>query len=128
VLIVTTTEERLQNMRRDAQERVDPKKKGTHVFLITTRERCRIDLERPLRVFDDHIWWSTKIGYDNPRRLFLDTCPKCHQSVDPSNEAHVVLNAVPEPLSCPPATTLLPDQLPAGAEPVYAHTVCPGHR
>ena len=126
VLIVTTTEERLQNMRRDAQERVDPKKKGTHVFLITTRDRCRINLERPLRVFDEHIWWSTKTGYDNPRKLFLDACPKCYQLIDPANEPHEILNADSR-LTLAPATSPLPALLPDD-EPIYAHTNCPGHR
>lgn len=126
VLIVTTTEERVRNMRRVAQERVDPKKKGTHVFLLTTRDRCRINLERPLRVFDDHIWWSTKIGYDNPRKLFLDACPKCHQLIDPANEPHEILNADTRIVLAPassPLSNLLPD-----VAPIYAHTNCPGHR
>ncbi|MFI5397697.1 MAG: replication-relaxation family protein [Candidatus Binatia bacterium] len=126
VLIATTTEERLQNMRREAQERVDPKKKGTHVFLLTTLDRCRIDLEQPLRVFDDHLWWSTKIGYDNPRKLFLDACPKCHQLIDTANEPHEILNADPR-VALAPATSPLPDLLPDDA-PLYAHTTCPGHR
>jgi hypothetical protein len=127
LLIVTTTEGRAHNMRAMAQERVDPKKKGTHAFLITTREHCRIDLESPLRVFDEHIWWSTKIGYENPRKLFLDQCPKCYQLIDTGNESYVVLNAVPEPLACAPGTTLLPGYLPADIDPQYAHHACPGH-
>lgn len=124
-LIVTTSEERAQNMCRTAQEAVDPKKKGTHAFLVSTLDRCRIDLERLHAVFDEPLWWSTKVGYDNPRKLFLDACPKCHQLIDPSNEPHEILNSDPRVVLAP-ASTPLNDFLPANA-PVYAHTDCPGH-
>lgn len=124
-LIVTTTEERAQNMRRTAQQDVDPKKKGTHAFLLTTLDRCRIDVDRPLDVFYEPVWWSTKAAYDNPRKLFLDACPKCHQLIDPSNEPHEILNATSR-LVLAPASTPLDGLLPDA--PQYAHTECPGHR
>jgi len=71
------------------------------------------------------VWWSTKVGYDNPRKLFLDTCPKCHQLIDPANEPHEILGTDPRVVLAP-ASSPLPDFLPD--EPVYAHTDCPGHR
>lgn len=126
LLFVTTSDARLHNLRRVTQERVDPARKGTHSFLLTTMDRCHLDPENPLRVFDDPVWFSSKRGYDNPRPFFLQTCPRCHQSVDTSNEAYVVLNAIPQPLICAPSATLLPEHLPA--DPEYAHHECPGLR
>lgn len=124
VLFVTTSEERAMNMRLTAQEDVDPKKKGTHIFLLTTLDRCRIDLERSPAVFDEPLWWSTKVGYDNPRKLFLDACPKCHQLIDPSNEPHEIVSSDPR-IVLAPASTPLAEFLPMD-DPLYAHTVCPG--
>jgi len=123
-LFVTTNDGRLHNMRRVAQDLVDPARKGTHSFLLTTMDRCQADPGSPLRAFDEPIWFSTKRGYDNPRPLFLQVCPICHQHVDPSNEAYVVVNALPHTLSCAPGTTLLPEHLPT--DPEYAHHQCPG--
>lgn len=121
VLFVTTTEERLHNMRAAAQE-VDPKKKGSHFFLFSTHDRCTLD--DPEALFTDPVWWTAKIRYDNPRQLFLETCPKCNQLIDPANEPHEILNADP-PVALAPASSPLPDLLPDDA-PVYAHTHCPG--
>ncbi len=110
-LFVTTTAQRARNMSRVAQEYVDPKKKGTHVFLLSTFDRCRLDLDAPLRVFDDHVWWSTKVGYDNPRKLFLDTCPKCHQLIDTANEPHEILNSDPRVVLAPASSPPSPEAL-----------------
>jgi hypothetical protein len=120
VLTVTTTEERLHNMR-DVARDVDPKKKGPHWFLFSTHARCR--LEDPAALLWGTTWWSSKVGYDNPRPLFLPTCEQCHQAIDPSNEPHVIVNATPR-LALAPASSPLPDLPPE--EPVYAHAACPG--
>lgn len=122
-LFVTSSRARIESLRLRARD-VDPKKLGTHFFLFATQDGCTLDAADTL--FDRHIWWTAKQGYDNPRTFFLQTCPTCNQSVDPSNEPYVVLNAVPEPLICPPGGTLLPDHLPVGEDPQYAHHACPG--
>jgi hypothetical protein len=123
VIFLTTARRRLNNMI-DVVRRVDPKHKGSHFFHFALLDHCRIDTHAAL--FYDALFHSSKIGYDKPRPLFLDTCPTCHQYVDPNNEPHVVLNALPEPLICNPGAPLLPDHLPAGAAPEYAHQECPG--
>ena len=125
-LFITTSAERAANMRDKAQQEVDPKRKGTHSILLTTLDRCRIDIDRPLDVFFEPIWWSTRVGYDNSRAFLLDACPKCHQLIDPSNEPYEIVNTDPR-IVLAPASTPLDDFLPADA-PVYAHTICPGHR
>lgn len=103
VIFVTTTPQRLANMI-DVVRRVDPKKKGSHFFHFALLDHCRI--ERHTALFYEQLFRSAKIGYDNPRTLFLDTCPNCRQSVDPGNEPHVVLD----------------DEQPSQ----YAHENCPG--
>jgi len=124
-LFVTTSRARIESLRLRARE-VDPKRLGTHFFLFATHDGCTLDQADAL--FERPLWWTAKRGYDNPRTFFLQTCPTCNQSVDPSNEAHIVLNAIPQPLICTPASTLLREHLPAGADPEYAHHQCPGLR
>jgi hypothetical protein len=121
VLFVTTTAARLHNMRLAAQE-VDPKKKGSHFFLFSTHERCTLD--DPDAVLAEHLWWTAKAGYDNARTLFLDTCPTCHQLIDPSNEPHQILNSEPRVVLAPASTPL--DEFVPHEAPVYAHAACPG--
>src|SRR5262249_20663162 len=121
VLFITTTETRLHHMRAAAQE-VDPKKKGPHFFLFSTHERCTLD--RPDALLTEHVWWTARSGYDNPRKLFLDPSAKCAQLIDPANEPHEILNTDPR-VALAPASTPLPEFLP-GEAPVYAHTDCPG--
>jgi len=125
VLFVTRSRARIESLRLRGRD-VDPKKLGTHFFLFSTHDGCMLD--EADTIFERPLWWTAKQGYDNPRPFFLQTCPTCNQSVDPSNEAHVVLNALPEPFICAPAATLLPDQLPVGVDPEYAHHGCPGLR
>lgn len=120
-LFVTTTSTRLHNMRTVAQA-IDPKRKGAHFFHFTTLDRCR--LEDAGAVFADPIWWTAKDGYNNPRKLFLDTCANCHQLVDIGNEPYLLLNSNPPGLAFAPGTTPLPDLVPE--EPEYAHARCPG--
>ncbi|MFN0317039.1 MAG: replication-relaxation family protein [Burkholderiales bacterium] len=120
-LFVTTTAARLQGMRTAAQA-VDAKRKGAHFFHFTTQENC--SLNDPGKVFYEPVWWTAKQGYDNPRKLFLDTCMRCHQLVDTGNEPYVLLNSDPPALAFAPGTTPLPDMLPD--EPEYAHAQCPG--
>lgn len=103
VIFLTTTRQRLANMI-DVVRGVDPKKKGSHFFHFGLLEHCRIDSHAAL--FYEPLFRSAKIGYDNPRPLFLDECPKCHQLIDPANEAHEVSAA--------------------DAGPVSVHTSCPG--
>jgi len=55
VLTVTTTPERMENMRQLAQA-MDPKKKGSRLFLFTTLDR--VTLDRPRDVLTEPIWWS----------------------------------------------------------------------
>jgi hypothetical protein len=121
VLFVTTTEPRLHHMRAAAQA-VDPKGKGSHFFLFSTHRRCTLD--NPAALLTDHVWWTAKTGYDTPRRLLLDTCPICHQLVDPANEPHEIVNAASR-LILAPASSALAEFLPADP-PLYAHTQCPG--
>lgn len=120
-LFVTTTMARLQNMRTTVQA-IDPKGKGVHFFHFTTLDRCRMD--DPRAVIAEPIWWSAKQGYDNPRKLFLDPCARCHQLVDVGNEPYLLLNSDPPALMFAPGTTPLPDLLPE--DPEYAHAECPG--
>lgn len=120
VLLVTTTEERLHNMRVAAQQ-VDPKGKGPFWVLFTTHSRCTLD--DPDALLTDRVWWTARLGYDNPRTLFLSPCGRCQQLLDPSNESHQILNSDLR-LVLAPASTPLPDLLPA-QEPSYAHVECP---
>lgn len=114
-LFITTTAQRAANMRAVAQGHVDPKRKGTHLFLVTTLEQACIDPEQPLRPFEDSLWWSTKIGYENPRQLLLfDECPKCHQLVDRANEPYELVESG--------------DAEESPSAPIYAHLECPGRR
>jgi hypothetical protein len=94
-------------------------------FHFSTHDRCT--LADPDAVFDGLTWWSAKTGYDNPRRLLLDTCPDCNQLVDIGNEAYRVLNSNPPGLAFAAGSTPLPDHLPDDEEPAYAHHACPGH-
>jgi len=105
VIFVTTRPRRLAKMI-DVVRRVDPKHKGSHFFHFALLDHCRI--ENHAALFYEPLFRSAKTGYDNPRPLFLDTCPKCHQSVDPSNEPYDVL-------ANNPASQ-------------YAHAECPGLR
>lgn len=123
VLLVTTTEERMQNMREAAQQ-ADPKRKGSHFFLFTTHGRCR--LENPDALLTDRVWWTARAGYDNPRTLFLPPCARCQQLLDPANEPHEIANSDMR-LVLAPASTPLPDLLPDD-DPTYAHVDCPGLR
>lgn len=127
VLFATTTAERIANMCDTARNQVDPKRKGSFAFLLSTLDRCRIDPERPLAIFDEPMWWSTKVGYENARKLFLDTCPKCFQLIDPANEPHEIINTSDPRIILAPASSPLDDLLPADG-PVYAHITCPGRR
>lgn len=124
VLFVTSTEVRLETMRLAARD-VDPKGLGAHYFHFSTHDRCT--LADPDAVIDGLSWWSAKTGYDNPRRLLLDTCPDCNQLVDIGNEAYRILNSNPPGLAFAAGSTPLPDHLPDDEEPAYAHHVCPGH-
>jgi hypothetical protein len=124
VLLITTTQERMHNMREAAQQ-VDPKQKGSHFFLFSTHDRC--SLKDPDAILTDHVWWTARAGYDNPRKLFLDACPKCQQLIDPANEPHEILNAARGRLVLAPASTPLDDLVTADG-PVYAHLECPGLR
>jgi hypothetical protein len=120
VLFVTTTAKRVQGMRALAQK-VDAKRKGSHFFLFSTHDRCRLD--DAAAVFSEPRWWSAKIGYNTPRRLILDPCPHCHQLVDPSNEAHEVGDgASSSRLLLAPASSPLPQLLPES--PVLSHAAC----
>ncbi len=105
VIFLTTTHQRIANMI-DVVRRVDPKKKGSHFFHFGLLAHCRIDNHAAL--FYEPLFRSAKIGYDNPRPLFLDECPKCHQLIDPANEPHEIRNAD------------------ADGGPVSVHTNCPG--
>jgi hypothetical protein len=121
VIFLTTTRQRLGNMI-DVVRRVDPKRKGSHFFQFALLEDGRIENHR--RLFYEPLFRSAKVNYDNPRPLFLDTCARCNQLIDPANESHEILNADPRILLAP-ASSPLPDLLPDAA-PVYAHTECPG--
>jgi len=121
VIFLTTTPQRLANMI-DVVRRVDPKSKGSHFFHFALLDQCRI--ENHSGIFYEPLFRSAKIRYDNPRPLFLDTCPKCNQLIDTANEPHEILNAEPR-LELAPATPPLPAVLPDD-ESVYAHTNCPG--
>ena len=124
VIFLTTTRQRIANMI-DVVRRVDPKCKGSHFFHFGLLDQFRIDNHAAL--FYEPLLHSAKIGYDNPRKLFLDTCPKCNQLVDTANEPHEILNTAEPPLVLAAASSVLPDLLPDDA-PVYAHTDCPGLR
>lgn len=93
-----------------------------HFFTFSTHDRCRLD--DPDALLTDPVWWTAKAGYDNPRKLFLDECPKCHQLIDPSNEPQVIVNSDPRVVLAPASTPL--DDFPPDGEPVYAHAACPG--
>ena len=121
MIFVTTTEERLSNMRLAAQE-ADEKKKGSHFFAFSLHSRTTIDVAD--EIFTEPIWWTARAGYDNPRTLFLNACAKCRQLLDPANEPHEVVNTNDPRIILAPATTPFPDILPDA--PVYAHTACPG--
>lgn len=123
VIFLTTSLERAGRMI-DVVRRVDPKSRGSHFFQVALLEQCRIDTHAAL--FYEPLFRSAKIGYDNPRPLFLPECPTCNQSVDPANEAYCVLNSVPPELVFERGTTPLAEHLPEDAEIEYAHDACPG--
>lgn len=122
VIFVTTTAKRLSNMI-DVVRAVDPKGKGSHYFHFVALEHCRI--ERHAELFYAPFFRSAKVGYENPRPLWLQTCPHCDQSVDPENEVVHVVNA-PKEVILAPASTAPEDLMPDA--PIFAHTECPGLR
>ena len=124
VLFLTTTEERLHNLRTAAQE-ADDRKKGSHFFAFSTHDRTSIDVAD--HILTEPVWWTARAGYDNARTLFLPVCPTCSQLIDPANEPCQILNTADPRIILAPASTPLPDLLPDG-EPIYAHTECPALR
>lgn len=123
VIFLTTSEKRLAGMI-DVVRRVDPKGRGSHFFQFALLEDCRIDTHGAL--FYEPLFRSSKVGYDNPRKLFLDVCANCNQLVDPANEAYRLLNSVPPGLVFPAGTTPLPAHPPDTGETEYSHHECPG--
>ncbi|MBX3027072.1 replication-relaxation family protein [bacterium] len=123
VFFLTTTEERLHGLRAAAQQ-ADEKKKGSHFFMFSTH--ARTSMEAADSLLTDHVWWTARAGYDNPRTLFLSPCARCSQLLDPSNEPYESFDSDPR-LVLAPASTPLPDILPT-EELRYAHTDCPALR
>lgn len=124
VLFLTTTEERLHNLRLAAQE-ADGKKKGSHFFMFSTHGRTSIDVAD--QILTEPVWWTARAGFDNARMMFLPTCPTCSQRIDPANEPHQLLNTADPRIILAPASTPLSDLLPDD-EPIYAHIECPALR
>jgi hypothetical protein len=50
--------------------------------MFSTHDRCTLNNPDAMRT--NPVWWTAKAGYDNPRKLFLDECPRCRQLIDPS--------------------------------------------